>query len=1089
MWVHLLLLSSLMGTVLDEKNRPIEGAVVVLVPSSFREDPATATSDAAGRFEIAVSKPGPFRVEAYASGYAPFRLRDVAPEKPLSIVLRRGGEFIAGIVRDGATLDPVKGATVETRAGESSARVSAEPRLGLVDTVSDERGEFRLEGLAKSSYSVSASAPGYGRTTTANVSPGAPVELYLFPGSGVYGRLLGEEGNPVEGAFVSAESEEGMHRMRRGPSTAQQSDADGRFAFLGLEPGRYRLFARHADFAPAAHDLELSKENDAEVELVLTAGVTLTGRLVDENEDPVAGKVSLRALDGGSVGALLRSRFTAETDAKGVFSLPSVPPGEHMLVAEARGYGATNAEAPASGRNKEEDLGDIVLETGLSISGKVLGESGSPVAGAMVHAFPSLRAGIIAARPQTFEAETDGEGRFVLAGLSEGIHNLLASAPGFGSSKLMVAEPGALSVTITLKPAGSIRGTVVDPEGRSVTSFRAMARSADERGFGGQGVADEEGIFVLETVAEGEYAVEIVSPDFMSEVVSSVRVTAGNVTELGTIRLRRGGRIGGTVVNGSEEPVPGATVRAVPAGWQPYDFGDNAVSTDRLGRFQIAGLLDGKVDVAASHPSYAGARQEAIEVDSAAGASEVRIVLRRGGAVEGYVRSRDGTETAGRTIRAASDEPGLAPWDASSARTSEDGYFHIEHLPPGKITVALVQVEPTTMYAIQSREVDVAEGETTYVEFHSRRVLVQGQARRGGSPLSGAAIALSPLSSGSRMSVRFGSQGRPPSLPGPRYLAAIAGEDGYYELLVDEPGEYRLSASANGVGLPSRTVTIPDAESLSLDLDFGGALVSGRVVDKETEAPVAGAFVTARPVIPSTSGSGTGLQAGPDGLFEIELDPGEFTIAASADGYATAEEKIAVEEGGRSDLVFALSTGLRITGRVVDANGRGLGNLGVMAVEDSPDLAAVSMRMGFAMTIPDGSFSLGELARGRYNILVAGDLAGFAFLPSVPSGTEDLELPLRAGGKVEVSVVDAEGARVANAIVAVAGIDGRKVRGVQGAADGSGRLELKAPRGNLTIKAAVLNGPEGMSTVAVSENATARVEIVLARAASTSSKK
>jgi hypothetical protein len=174
---------------------------------------------------------------------------------------------------------------------------------------------------------------------------------------------------------------------------------------------------------------------------------------------------------------------------------------------------------------------------------------------------------------------------------------------------------------------------------------------------------------------------------------------------------------------------------------------------------------------------------------------------------------------------------------------------------------------------------------------------------------------------------------------------------------------------------------------------------------------------------------------------------------------------------------------------VVDASGRGLGNLRVVAVEDSSDLSAVSMRMGFAMTIPDGTFSLGELARGRYNILSGGDLAGFAFLPSVPSGTEDLELVLRTGGKAEVLVVDAEGAPVANAIVGVAAIDGRKVRGVQGAADGSGRLELTAPRGNLTLKAAVLNGPEGMGTVTVSENATARVEIVLAQAANTPSKK
>jgi hypothetical protein len=142
------------------------------------------------------------------------------------------------------------------------------------------------------------------------------------------------------------------------------------------------------------------------------------------------------------------------------------------------------------------------------------------------------------------------------------------------------------------------------------------------------------------------------------------------------------------------------------------------------------------------------------------------------------------------------------------------------------------------------------------------------------------------------------------------------------------------------------------------------------------------------------------------------------------------------------------------------------------------------------MTIPDGSFRLKDLARGRYNILVAsGDAAGFAFLPSVASGAEDLDLVLRPGGKVEGLVVDAEGAPVANAIVALAAIDGRKARGVQSRSDGSGRLELNAPRGNLTIKAVAPDGPEGMAAVAVSENATARVEIVLAQTANSLSKK
>jgi hypothetical protein len=301
--------------------------------------------------------------------------------------------------------------------------------------------------------------------------------------------------------------------------------------------------------------------------------------------------------------------------------------------------------------------------------------------------------------------------------------------------------------------------------------------------------------------------------------------------------------------------------------------------------------------------------------------------------------------------------------DSPSAQTSSDGYFHIGHLPSGRTSVALVQNDGTRMFATQSREVEIVEGETAYVEFHSRRILLQGQVRRRGSPVPGAAIALSPASSGMGFSVSSGSRGGPPSA-GPRYLSAVAGEDGYYELLVDEPGEYRVSPSANGVGFPSRTIAIPDVESLSLDLDFGGAALSGRVVDKETEAPVAGALVMVRSEDPSKRAQGTGLQVGPDGSFELELEPGEFTL-----------------------------------------------------------------------------------------------------------------------------VVQADGAPVGNAIVAVVAIDGRKVRGVQAVADGNGRLVLPSPRGNLTMKAALMNGPEGLATVAVSDGATARVEIAIAQTTQSVSRK
>jgi protocatechuate 3,4-dioxygenase beta subunit len=1068
----------LSGTVADDEGRPLEGVLVVVTARDGRPDalPASGKTTADGRFEIALEGKGPFSVDCHAQGYGPFRSREVDSAKPLRIVLKRGGETIEGLVRDGTSLEPIEGAIVETRAVRG--RLDENPRWGLVEAVTDGAGAFRLAGLGAGAHALSASAPGYGRATQSNLRAGEKVELFLFPGAGIYGRLTDAQGKPVEGAVVSTGR---PGRIMAPPFMDEQiSDAEGRFAFLGIEPGTYRLFARHPDFAPAASEVTVLKERDAEIELVLGAGARLTGRLTNEADEPIRGKVSLRSLDGGPVGALLARRLTAESDDEGRFALDAVPSGEHALRAESQGYGAKTVDISVAGRSREEDLGEIVLERGLAIEGRVLGADGVAVPEARVLGFKTSGGMMSWATEEASEATSDAEGRFVIAGLLEGVYNIFATAPGFGRAEPIPAEAGARNVTLTLKPAGTIRGTVVDSEGRPVTSFRAVARSPESRGWGGQSQMDDEaGIFVLTSVAEGEYVVEILAPDFVSEAVSGVRVTGGSITDVGTIRLRRGGRLAGTVVDATGAPVPGATVQARQSGQRFRFFDAGSTSTDRSGGFTIGGLPDGKVDVVATHPSYAEGRVEGIQIDSKRAApAEVQLILKRGGALEGHVRSRDGTGIAGRAIRVVpvgERTPSPSMWQ--TAQSLEDGSFRFEHIEAGPAEVALMETQSSVSYAIQTEQVEIVEGETAYVELFSRRVLVQGQVRKGGSALPAVEIELHAKDAGMRTSVSYGAGGASPPLSGPLYLMALSGEDGYYELLVDKPGEYRVSASAQGLGLPMKTLVIPDVDTVTIDLDFDATSVSGRVIDKDTEAPVAGAYVYARPADPRSRFEGAGLQIGTDGSFELELDPGDYIVSARGEGYATREERLRVSANGVNDIVLALTSGLRIAGRIVDAHGRGRGNLRVLAVLDLPDVSTPTSSVSANMSVADGSFVLDGLAKGRYNLL-ADSGSEFAFAPGVTSGTEDLELALVPGGTVEVTAVDTDGNPVAKAGLGVTAIDGRKARGVFAMTGPDGRGRVSVPRGNVVIKVS-LDEREATATVGVSENQTARVEIVL----------
>ena len=256
MWSYLLAISSLAGIVLDERNLPIEGAAVLV--SRLGAPPASGVSDADGRFRIEIEGSGPVSVEAHAPGRVLWRGPNVDPREPLSIVLTRAEGIVSGVVRDGESLDPIPGAVVSTRL--SLTRDPSNPRFGLLETLTDDRGEFRLEGVGKGAE-VIGTAAGYGRAVKPDAAPGASLELYLFPGTGIYGRILDERGEPLEGATISPRSSDPMSDS----GGDEVSDAEGRFALLGFAPGLYRLFVRHEGFAPVSREVDLTQERDVEI--------------------------------------------------------------------------------------------------------------------------------------------------------------------------------------------------------------------------------------------------------------------------------------------------------------------------------------------------------------------------------------------------------------------------------------------------------------------------------------------------------------------------------------------------------------------------------------------------------------------------------------------------------------------------------------------------------------------------------------------------------------------------------------------------------------------------------------------------------
>jgi carboxypeptidase family protein len=167
-------------------------------------------------------------------------------------------------------------------------------RHGTARTADD--GSFRIEGLVGGEFTVSAWHPTWSRrslsrnpSVTEGVLAGSADVVLRFVGTMIRGRLVDERGASAPRWLTVTV------RMRDVPPDGQNSrlaaqgsaslDADGRFVVAQLLPGVY-------DVTVAGHPLLVPstvRPGPDEVRIAFDAGMTVTGRVLDERGEPLPG--------------------------------------------------------------------------------------------------------------------------------------------------------------------------------------------------------------------------------------------------------------------------------------------------------------------------------------------------------------------------------------------------------------------------------------------------------------------------------------------------------------------------------------------------------------------------------------------------------------------------------------------------------------------------------------------------------------------------------------------------------------------------------------------------------------------------------
>ena len=499
-------------TVVDRLGRPVSGVSACLLPAC-----ASVAWQAEKELYVADVPAGdaPVTLRLTAPSFEPAALV-VAPEVPTAAAtLKAKGSvrvaFLAPEGKETGRLTASLKETVDPQAG-TKGRLLAErtvdvaPRPATVAVVLEDvpPGDWVL-GWEGASLAAGTRVV---RVAEARIDAGT---IGLVRDRSISGAVRDDLGMVVAGARVRLRTGGPTTGRPVGSERVARTGSDGGFVVQGLPLDEVLSWDAGTD----EHEISRGElGGETRLEIVLTRAQRVFGRLVDEEERPVAGtpiEVSYVTEKRSTDAEGNERRLTmveghpgpVVAGEDGGFSFFRRLPASVQILPEAAGALPETRilePLPEDAARGELDLGDLVLRPGRTLTGRVArADGGAPVAGAELEATWS---GEETGSRGSARGLSEADGAFRIEAIAPGSEvTLTARKDGF-APKTLAVSPEADSVDVLLSRGGRVRGRVCGTpwELASVVVWYGPEGAASNRS---QAVVDSGGRFTLENAEAG----------------------------------------------------------------------------------------------------------------------------------------------------------------------------------------------------------------------------------------------------------------------------------------------------------------------------------------------------------------------------------------------------------------------------------------------------------------------------------------------------------------------------------------------------------------------------------------------------------